>query len=158
MSVLRRAFRGSISLLRMPSLSPSMTSGVVTRLHGAEKPGDMVQKYGLFADILAHGLYNVEKEKPVLMELELQDELYLAKMFIEPHVSVAVDAPVALFVEEQEDVELAAALTQVEVLQLADQAGGNASTQTSPTKPRILPVLWQAYLKSSKDEIKCSNS
>lgn len=156
MSGARSAFRGCVRLLRMPSLSPTMTIGVITRLHGSIKPGDVVPKYGLFADVLAHGLYNVDREKPISMELELQDELYLAKMFVEPNTAVPVDAPWALFVEEEQDVPLATALTQSEVVRLAGQAPN--SNRLDANEPRVLPVLWQAYLKRSEDAIKCSNS
>jgi pyruvate/2-oxoglutarate dehydrogenase complex dihydrolipoamide acyltransferase (E2) component len=120
------------------------------------KPGSVIPKYGLFADILAHGLYNVDKEKPVSMELELQDELYLAKMFVEPNTAVPVDAPLALFVEEEEDVASATALSESEVVRLAGQVSGPRRLDSA--EPRVLPVLWQAYLKRSEDAMKCSNS
>ncbi|KAI8823690.1 pyruvate dehydrogenase complex dihydrolipoamide acetyltransferase [Fimicolochytrium jonesii] len=85
----------SHTLINMPALSPTMTSGNLGQWN--KKVGDEIQP----GDVLVE----VETDKAT-MDFENQDEGFIAKIFVESGTKdVAVNKPIAILVENKEDVE-----------------------------------------------------
>jgi pyruvate/2-oxoglutarate dehydrogenase complex dihydrolipoamide acyltransferase (E2) component len=100
-------FEGSVRLLPMPHLSPHMASGKILKWHAKE--GGMIPAYELIADILPDQLTEILDERPE-MEVELQEEMYIAKLFCTEGQEIKSGAPLAILCEMQEDIETARGL------------------------------------------------
>ena len=100
-------FEGVVRLLPMPNLSPLMTSGKLLKWHAAE--GSMISAYGLIADVQPDQLTAVLDERPI-MEIELQEEMYIAKIFCAEGKDIKSGTPIAILCEVEEDIELAKGL------------------------------------------------
>lgn len=135
--------KGNIHILRMPSLSPSMTMGSITNFYKKE-PGDFIPSYNLFADVEVQSLLKTELDRNIRLELELQDDLYLVKIFQEINRPVSVGTPIAIFCDEQEDVMV------VDGLKLEN-------SEFKMQGKNLMHVVWQAYVKSKSDSIHCGH-
>ena len=133
--------RGNIQTFHLPALSPSMKSGVIKKFHKSNS-GDQLLRYDLFLDVECDSLFKAELDRTIQLEIELQDDLYLAKVFSRTGVQIPVGTLAALFCEEREDINIA--------LELADT---NFDFQKMGSI--ILPVMWQAYVKSKEDSVQC---
>ena len=80
------------TLLTMPSLSPTMETGVITA---------WMKKVGEFIGV-GEVLAEIETDKAV-MEFEMPDEGYLRALLVEPGSEVAVGAPIAILAESMEE-------------------------------------------------------
>jgi pyruvate dehydrogenase E2 component (dihydrolipoyllysine-residue acetyltransferase) len=101
----------------MPALSPTMTEGTLAKWH--VKEGDAVSSGDVIAEI--------ETDKAT-MEVEAVDEGKVGKLLVsEGTEGVAVNAPIALLLEEGED---ASALEGA-----AETAGGNGQAKPAPAAP-----------------------
>jgi pyruvate dehydrogenase E2 component (dihydrolipoamide acetyltransferase) len=107
----------SYSILKMPSLSPTMKQGNI--IDWKKKEGDKLSPGDVIADI--------ETDKAT-MEFECQDEGYLAKILLkEGTQDVPIGKPVAIIVEDEEDVS---AFKDVDPSQfLSEGASGSAAQQ-----------------------------
>lgn len=140
-----KKLKGVVYVLMMPALSPSMARGTVTQLYSTA-PGSVVSKYSLFADIKCKSLMKAAApEEEVELEIELQDDVVVARVLTAVGEIVNIGAPLAVFCEEEEDVELAAAI-DVSTADSLNTALGNAN---------IRAAVWQAYVKSEKHSISC---
>jgi pyruvate/2-oxoglutarate dehydrogenase complex dihydrolipoamide acyltransferase (E2) component len=81
-----------------------MLEGTVVKWH--TKEGDKIQKYCLIADIRPNELTKVQTsdDGPPEMEIELQDDLFVAKLFAKEGQQVPSGYPVALLCESHEDI------------------------------------------------------
>ena len=131
--------RSTLFTFRLPNLSPSMQCGRVLRLH--VKEGDLLPAYGLFADVETQELTEGSR-KSVQLEIELQDELHVAKLFTPPSsCEVPVGTLLALLTEDIEDIPHIRTI-QSDDLQLLDNKA-------------VQQVLWQAYVKNAHDANQC---
>lgn len=130
--------RSALFVFRMPSLSPTMRTGKILRYHAGE--GDVIPAHGLIIDVETNELIE-GSSKPIQLEIELQDELYLAKILIPASKSASVNAPLAVLTEEHYDLPALQSLEGSEVDCLDDR--------------RFQQVLWQAYVKNSNDAKNC---
>ena len=106
--------------IRMPALSPTMTEGNLARW--LKKEGDQVAPGDVIAEI--------ETDKAT-MEVEAVEEGTLGKILVPDGTEgVAVNAPIALLLEEGED---AAALEEL-------QAGGRQAPPAAPSRSRPSPA------------------
>ncbi len=133
--------RGNIQTFHLPALSPTMKSGVIKRFHKFNS-GDQLLKYDLFLDVECESLFRAELDRNIQLEIEVQDDLYLATILSDIGVQIPVGTLVALFCEEKEDVDIA--------LELA-----NEKFSFKKTGSIILPVTWQAYMKNKEDSVQC---
>lgn len=133
--------KGQLHILRMPSLSPSMTKGFITKYYKKD-PGDLIPCYNLFADIEVQSLLKTDLDRTIQLELELQDDLYLAKIFQEVNCPLSIGAPLALFCDEYQDVEIAKDLK-------------SENSEFTIQGKNVINVVWQAYVKSKSDSIHC---
>ena len=122
-------FEGVVRLLPMPSLSPLMTSGKLLKWHAAE--GAMISAYSLIADVQPDQLTAVLDERPI-MEIELQEDMYIAKIFCAEGKEIKSGTPIAILCEIEEDIEHAKALLvkscfAYEKVSLNDNAVSNCS-------------------------------
>ena len=115
----------SVQIL-MPALSPTMTDGKLSKWHKAE--GDAVQSGDIIAEI--------ETDKAT-MELEAVDEGVIGKILIaEGTEGVAVNAPIAVLLEEGEDASaIDAAATAAPVLAAAPTPAAAAPAAPAPVAP-----------------------
>lgn len=104
----RIKFEGSVRLLPMPHLSPHMNTGKVVKFHAKE--GSMIPAYELAVDVIPDRLTEVAEETPV-MEIELQEEMYVAKYLCSEGEELKSGAPLAILCEMEEDIEQARQLT-----------------------------------------------
>lgn len=137
--------KGLIHILAMPTLSPTMVRGTLTRIHFKE-PGAIVNKYSVFADVLCNKLMKAtDPAEEIELEIELQDDLIVAKILKSVGESIGVGEPLAVFCEEPEDIEWASSLD----LSLP------ANLSSAMDSKSITSVVWQAYVKSKKHSISC---
>ena len=115
----------SVQIL-MPALSPTMTDGKLAKWHKAE--GDAVESGDIIAEI--------ETDKAT-MELEAVDEGVIGKILIaEGTEGVAVNAPIAVLLEEGEDASaIDAAATAAPVLAAAPTPAAAAPAAPAPVAP-----------------------
>jgi pyruvate/2-oxoglutarate dehydrogenase complex dihydrolipoamide acyltransferase (E2) component len=97
-------FEGSVRLLPMPHLSPHMANGKILKWYAKE--GGMIPAYELIADIQPDQLTEILDERPE-MEVELQEEMYIAKLLCTEGQEVKSGTPLAILCEMQEDIETA---------------------------------------------------
>ena len=103
-------FQGSVRLLPMPQLSPHMVNGKLLKWYAKE--GEMINAYDLIADVRPDQLTELTEaaiENPD-MELELQEEMYIAKILCPEGEVVKGGVPMALLCEMEEDIEQARSL------------------------------------------------
>jgi pyruvate/2-oxoglutarate dehydrogenase complex dihydrolipoamide acyltransferase (E2) component len=139
--------KGLIHVLTMPSLSPSMARGTITKVYNAV-PGKAIAKYNIFADISAANIIKTNNpQEEIELEIELQDDLIFAEMLKPVGSIVVVGDPIAVFCEEEEDlkwvVEHQLDLTTPEKLAEAVETA------------HVTSVVWQAYVKSEKHSNSC---
>lgn len=136
--------KGVMQLLLMPSLSPSMTKGTLTKLYTVS-PGDEIKRYELFADIRCHSLLKTAKEEETIeLELELQDDLFVVKVLSHVNSTLSVGQPIAIFCDELDDVKIASSI---------DFSGDNIAICMNSSL--LQPVSWQAYVKSKEHSLTC---
>ncbi len=107
---MRRWFSSSIKhvgvrLLPMPKLSPSMVSGKVEKWR--IKPGDQIQPYQLILEISTESLLKIGIQKDI-MDIEIIEDAYLAKILVNEGESIRVGGPIAIFCEEKQNITSAA--------------------------------------------------
>lgn len=106
-------FEGAVRLLPMPQLSPHMVIGKLLKWHAKE--GEMIPAYGLIADIrpnqLTDPLELTDRDvKQIDMELELQEDMFIAKFLCHEGQEVNGGAPLAILCELEEDMNEARSL------------------------------------------------
>ena len=141
LSTITKKLNGIISVLYFPQLSPTATSGFISKWHG--KQGEQIKAYSLICDISTENLTQVKMDTYDLcsinsdtLEIELQEDLYLAKMYYSDNSSVPinVDKPIAILCEEEEDILICKNIGASEV-----------------EKYKFNRTLWQAYVKTKPD-------
>lgn len=116
-------------LITMPSLSPTMESGVVSSW--AVKEGDFIESGEILAEI--------ETDK-AMMDFQLPDEGYLRKIIANLGDELPVGAPIAILSEEKDEdisdlIAQAAAYTPADATDSAGGAPQPAAVQTAPQPP-----------------------
>ncbi|ORX90789.1 pyruvate dehydrogenase [Basidiobolus meristosporus CBS 931.73] len=123
-SVLARAYSSDAfpphTKINMPALSPTMTAGNIgtwrKQIGDEIVPGDV--------------LVEIETDK-AQMDFECQDEGYLAKIFIESGAKdVSINTPIAIMVENKEDVE------KFKDYVLEDSSAPAAAAESKPEEPK----------------------
>ncbi|MBM3099056.1 pyruvate dehydrogenase complex E1 component subunit beta [Gluconobacter cerinus] len=111
------------SLILMPALSPTMTEGTIARW--LRQPGDVVKSGDVIAEI--------ETDKAT-MEVEAVDDGVFGKVLVpEGSESVAVNTPIAVLLEDGEDVAAAENVTRS-----ADPTVGASVAIETPSAPAIV--------------------
>ena len=105
-SVLRR---GSLQVLRMPQLSPSMTAGFIRKWYAKE--GERTKAYELLIDVEPDHLTRVSDGLSTVLEIEAQEEVLFAKRLVPADQRVEVHVPIALTCDKEEDCQLCHDLT-----------------------------------------------
>ena len=141
-STITNKFKGIISVLYFPQLSPTAaTSGFISKWH--VKQGEQIKAYSLICDISTENLTQVKlgsNESCSItsdtLEIELQEDLYLAKMYHSDNSSVPinVDKPIAILCEDGEDILICKNIKASEIEQY-----------------KFTRTLWQAYVKTKPD-------
>lgn len=104
-------FEGAVRLLPMPQLSPHMAIGKLLKWHAKE--GEMIPAYGLIADIRPDQLTDpleLQDVKQIDMELELQEDMFIAKYLCAEGQEIRGGAPLAILCELEEDMNEARSL------------------------------------------------
>ena len=83
----------------MPKLSPTMTGGTIEKW--TIKPGDLTEQYQLIAEISTKSLLKVSDGQKEVLEVEIIEEAFLAKVLVEVGETVPVGCPIALFCEDE---------------------------------------------------------
>ena len=97
-------FEGSVRLLPMPQLSPHMISGKLLKWYAKE--GAIIPAYELIADVRPDQLTELrELDERADMELELQEDMFIAKYLCHEGQEVKGGAPLAILCEMEEDIE-----------------------------------------------------
>lgn len=109
-------------LLKMPSLSPTMETGVVAQFH--KQVGQYVEVGEVFAEI--------ETDKAV-MEYEVADEGYVRVLLAQPGAELPVGAPLAVLADSLEE-DLEGFLKEAQ-----NQAVPDAAASAAPASNTILP-------------------
>lgn len=95
-------FEGAVRLLPMPQLSPHMVSGKLLKWHCKE--GEMIPAYGLIADVRPDQLMEEKDANHTDMELELQEDMYIARYLCNEGQEMKGGAPLAILCELEEDI------------------------------------------------------
>lgn len=125
----------------MPQLSPSMTSGSISKwLKG---PGDPIHIYDVFAEVQTDSLTEPENkvgkfEGTVTMLLESQEDVFLHRTLVPEGKEVKIGTPVAVVCEFEEDLPKLADW-QAPVQDVYSEGGD-----------QVRMLTWQSYLKSNK--------
>jgi len=131
-------YSGVVRLLNFPQLSPTMTQGRIIKWNG--KIGDLIPANGLIMEIDAYSLTKTaEVNSPSRMEIEIQEDMYIAQLLVNEGALVDIGTPVAIFCEDSDDLP-----------RLAGKDGGNLAA--------FQPAMWQAYVKSKTDPGSCGCS
>ena len=97
-------FEGSVRLLPMPQLSPHMISGTLLKWYAKE--GAIIPAYELIADVRPDQLTELKEfDERTDMELELQEDMFIAKYLCHEGQEVKGGAPLAILCEMEEDIE-----------------------------------------------------
>ncbi len=98
-------FLNKIKFLTMPKLSPTMDIGTIEKWH--IYPGEQVHQYQLVLDVSASGLTMGTQEtgEKVHMEIELMEDMYVAKLLRKPGEECPTGTPIALFCDDQADMK-----------------------------------------------------
>ncbi len=108
-------------LLRMPSLSPTMETGVITA---------WMKKVGDFIDV-GEVLAEIETDKAV-MEYEMPDEGYIRVLMVEPGLEIAVGTPIAILAESMDE-DISA--EEAEAKEGVGGSGNGGADSAAPTAP-----------------------
>lgn len=94
-------------LLVMPQLSPSMKGGVLKKLY--IHPGQYVAAYDLVFDITTQTLLNIPSNDggSIEMQIEVMEDMYVAKLFQEEGSVVEVGQPLAILCDNIDELNLA---------------------------------------------------
>mmetsp|Transcript_25571 Transcript_25571/g.48401 ORF Transcript_25571/g.48401 Transcript_25571/m.48401 type:complete len:195 (-) Transcript_25571:167-751(-) len=121
-------------LVPMPELSPLMKQGTIVKWH--VRKGDSVEANTLMFDVETKTLTEREDHAFVL-EVESQEDGFVAAVFVPEGGEVAVGAPIAIVCDNKED--LSYFVDHVAPAQVDADKAYNDRT-----------FLWQAYVKSHK--------
>jgi pyruvate dehydrogenase E2 component (dihydrolipoamide acetyltransferase) len=134
------SYAGVIRVLRYPQLSPTMQFGRIVKWNG--KVGDLIPTNGLIMEVEAFSLTKTESSDTTsLLEIELQEEMYIAKLLRQEGSSlINIGTPVAIFCEEKDDLR--------HFLNFDDKMIGDIQ----------LSAMWQAYVKNKTDSGSCGCS
>jgi len=152
-------FLSRVSLLRAPALSPSTKSLRILRWHA--QVGDLLPAYSLLCDVSTSSLtnqpqtkissssssssVNFKEDEYTELNIELQEEVIVARRYVKVDEIVPVGTPLALLCEDASDVTACATIS-------ADEA----DALTKQKQPQVLEALWQAYLAKPPVERGCS--
>lgn len=97
-------------LLVMPQLSPSMKGGVLKKLY--IHPGQYVAAYDLVFDITTQTLLNIPSNDgsnngSIEMQIEVMEDMYVAKLFQEEGSVIEVGQPIAILCDNIDELDLA---------------------------------------------------
>ena len=151
-----RPARCPLTVIRMPSLSPSMVSATVT--HWNVDLGAPITCGELIVEVETDTLDEFKLGNVVGMEIEAWDDGYLARVLMPVGASVAPGEPIALMVEEkgqladwlQDESELLPALRR--------RGEGRSGLEDVPDAAFERRFAWQAYLKDARDSNGCGCS
>lgn len=87
-----------IRILPMPKLSPSMVSGTIEKW--LIEPGTLTDPYQLIAEISTDSLLYVKESHKDILDIEIIEETYLARILVEKGRSVRVGSPIAVFCDD----------------------------------------------------------
>ena len=116
----------------MPSLSPSMKSGTILQWHVKEK--DFVEEYQNFMIVSTNTILTDEDAKEHKMEVEVMECMYIAKILAKEGETYAVGTPIAILVEESDNI------AKAERLDVSAFLNMYSDKYVGPTL-----ALWQAY-------------
>ena len=105
-------------LLTMPSLSPTMETGVITT---------WMKKVGDFIDV-GEVLAEIETDKAV-MEFEMPDEGYVRELLVEPGTEIGVGTPIAILAGSMDE----------DISAVKAQAGNGGAAPIAPAAPPKAP-------------------
>jgi hypothetical protein len=114
-----------------------MKAGDITKWY--VKPGQFLPAYSLFCDVKPDALVAVsvgkdDDDNNMELHIEIQDEMYLAKVFGEPGHTYVAGSPLAILCEYEEDIG------QAKMIQLPPSIDVYEQLE--------YPVaLWQAFIK-----------
>ncbi|EIE81648.1 hypothetical protein G6F46_010829 [Rhizopus delemar] len=129
------------NVIAMPALSPTMTAGAIGAWQ--KKVGDEIQP----GDVLVE----IETDK-AQMDFECQEEGFLAKVLIETGAKdVSVGQPIAVFVEDKEDI------AAFENFSLADVAGSAPKAEATPEPKEEKKEAPKAEAKKTESEAVASH-
>jgi len=90
-------------LMPMPRLSPSMQCGVLERW--VVRSGDPIEMYDVVCHVSTDQLTTENPTgHPHVLEIEVHEDGFLAKILVAPGSRVAPDEPIAVFCEERNDI------------------------------------------------------
>ena len=92
-------------LLIMPQLSPSMTTGILKKLY--IHPGKQVSSYDLVFDITTKTLLNIPSKDAIEMQIEVLEDMYVAKLFEAEGSMVEIGKPIALLCDSINELDQA---------------------------------------------------
>jgi pyruvate/2-oxoglutarate dehydrogenase complex dihydrolipoamide acyltransferase (E2) component len=128
---------GSILTLCTPQLSPTMTSGKIVKWFA--KSGQYIKAYELICEISTGSLVKVKISDSIedVLEIELQEDLYVGKILLEEGSNTNVGEPIAILCEDEDDIIKCQNLSPIESRNLNH-------------------ALWQAYLKKPNKQKECN--
>ena len=101
--------KSSLQVLRMPQLSPTMSAGYIRKWYAEE--GGMRRAYELIVDVQPDQLTKVSEDRAHFLEIEVQEDLFLAKRLVSANQLTKVNTPVALMCEDEGDFRLCKEIT-----------------------------------------------
>lgn len=121
----------------MPKLSPSMKSGKILQWKVKEK--ELLTEYQNLMILETTTILDEYRSTPSeihTMEVEVMEEMYVAKLLAEEGQSYKVGTPIAILCEDEDDIEKAG---KVDLSSLPNMYSENY--------PKTAPILalWQAY-------------
>ena len=93
----------------MPQLSPTMTAGFIRKWYAEE--GGRRKAYDLLIDVEPNFLTKVGNDPHSLLEVEVQEDIVLAKRIVAVDQRVEVHAPIAITCEKEDECGLCQDLT-----------------------------------------------
>ncbi len=91
----------TLRLLVVPKLSPTMTHGRIVKF--AITPHQLVSSYDKVMEISTTSLLNTVEEESV-MDIEVMEDMYVAKVFAQLGQQLHVGSPVALLCDNEKDI------------------------------------------------------
>lgn len=131
-----------ISYLSMPKLSPTMTSGKLTKWHASNR--QYMKSYDLITEVSALSLVSLNSFEVTAMEIELIEDMYISKILVpaDDDAIIAVGTPIAILCEEESDIDVISSWTLT---------AEDIQTLCLDKTKNIKTAMWQAYLKHNDD-------
>ena len=139
--------KGRVAVLPFPRMSPTMTSGKVTKWF--VQPGQYVKSYDLFLEIETSSLVQESSRVGIetidILEVEILEDMYVAKLCSPLELSLNAGNLLAILCDDPEDVAVLSALDFLP----------NESIDLYDSCHSLQLALWQGYVKSNSG-IQCT--